>query len=49
MADDGPIQAGPEPLVAPAFSETMQVGIVLCDLDAVLRSWLDRGIGPWTP
>ena len=49
MADDGPIQAGPEPLVAPALSETIQVDIVLRDLDTAGRGWLDRGIGPWTP
>ncbi|MGI8404299.1 MAG: VOC family protein [Thermomicrobiales bacterium] len=30
------------------FTETMQIGIVVCDLDATLRRYVDDyGIGPW--
>ncbi len=33
---------------APAFTETMQIGIVVRDLDATLRRYVDDyGIGPW--
>ena len=32
----------------PAFSETLQIGIVVPDLDAAMRSYVDdHGIGPW--
>jgi hypothetical protein len=32
----------------PLFTETMQVGIVVRDLDATLRMYVeDYGIGPW--
>ncbi|MEJ7901978.1 MAG: hypothetical protein WKF63_09015, partial [Thermomicrobiales bacterium] len=33
---------------APAFTETMQIGFVVRDLDATLRRYVDDyGIGPW--
>jgi methylmalonyl-CoA/ethylmalonyl-CoA epimerase len=33
----------------PVFIETMQIGIVVPDLDAAIRSYEDRyGIGPWS-
>ena len=31
----------------PAFTETMQIGIVVPDLDAAVRAWEGHGIGPW--
>ena len=32
----------------PAFTETLQIGIVVRDLDATMRSYVDNyGIGPW--
>ena len=32
----------------PAFTQTMQIGIVVRDLDATMRKYLDEyGIGPW--
>jgi methylmalonyl-CoA/ethylmalonyl-CoA epimerase len=32
----------------PAFTETMQIGIVVRDLDAAIRKYVnDYGIGPW--
>ena len=32
----------------PAFSETLQIGIVVRDLEAAMRSYVDdHGIGPW--
>jgi methylmalonyl-CoA/ethylmalonyl-CoA epimerase len=32
----------------PAFSETLQIGIVVPDLEAAMRSYVDtHGIGPW--
>jgi methylmalonyl-CoA/ethylmalonyl-CoA epimerase len=32
----------------PAFTETMQIGIVVPDLDAAIRAWEEGfGIGPW--
>jgi methylmalonyl-CoA/ethylmalonyl-CoA epimerase len=34
---------------SPAFTETMQIGIVVRDLDAAIRRYEDDyGIGPWT-
>jgi methylmalonyl-CoA/ethylmalonyl-CoA epimerase len=36
------------PTRAPAFTRTMQIGIVVRDLDATLRRYVDDyGIGPW--
>jgi len=36
------------PTREPAFTETMQIGIVVRDLDATLRRYVDDfGIGPW--
>jgi hypothetical protein len=29
------------------FTETMQIGIVVRDLDAAVRKYEDYGIGPW--
>src|SRR5215471_16235408 len=32
----------------PSFSETLQIGIVVRDLDTAMRSYMDdHGIGPW--
>ena len=32
----------------PSFTETLQIGIVVPDLDAAMRSYVDdHGIGPW--
>ena len=32
----------------PVFTETMQIGIVVRDLDATMRRYVDNyGIGPW--
>jgi methylmalonyl-CoA/ethylmalonyl-CoA epimerase len=37
-----------EPTRSPAFTETMQIGIVVRDLDAAMRRYEeDYGIGPW--
>jgi methylmalonyl-CoA/ethylmalonyl-CoA epimerase len=37
-----------EPTRSPAFTETMQIGIVVRDLDAAIRRYEDDyGIGPW--
>jgi methylmalonyl-CoA/ethylmalonyl-CoA epimerase len=37
-----------EPTREPVFTETMQIGIVVRDLDATLRRYVDDyGIGPW--
>jgi methylmalonyl-CoA/ethylmalonyl-CoA epimerase len=34
----------------PLFTETVQIGIVVRDLDAAVRAYEDRfGIGPWEP
>ena len=36
------------PTREPVFTETMQIGIVVRDLDAALRAYVDDyGIGPW--
>ncbi len=36
------------PTREPAFTETMQIGIIVHDLDATLRRYADEyGIGPW--
>ena len=36
------------PVRGPVFTETMQIGIVVRDLDATLRRYVDDyGIGPW--
>ena len=36
------------PTREPVFTETMQIGIVVRDLDATLRRYVDDyGIGPW--
>lgn len=29
------------------FTETMRIGIVLRELDAALRRYVDDGVGPW--
>jgi methylmalonyl-CoA/ethylmalonyl-CoA epimerase len=40
--------ADEEPRPRPAFTETMQIGIVVRDLDAAMRRYEDDyGIGPW--
>jgi methylmalonyl-CoA/ethylmalonyl-CoA epimerase len=37
-----------QPVSNPAFTETLQIGIVVRDLDATLRTFVDDfGIGPW--
>ena len=37
-----------EPAREPVFTETMQIGLVVRDLDATLRRYVDDyGIGPW--
>lgn len=42
------IAAGEEPRRRPSFTETMQIGIVVRDLDAAVRRYVDDyGIGPW--
>jgi methylmalonyl-CoA/ethylmalonyl-CoA epimerase len=41
-------KSGFSPTRRPVFTETMQIGIVVRDLDAALRSYVeDYGIGPW--
>ena len=36
------------PVREPGFTETMQIGMVVRDLDATLRTYVDDyGIGPW--
>jgi hypothetical protein len=38
----------PRPMREPVFTETMQLGIVVRDLDAAMRTYVeDYGIGPW--
>jgi methylmalonyl-CoA/ethylmalonyl-CoA epimerase len=32
----------------PVFTETMQIGIVVPDLDAAMKAYEGYGIGPWT-
>jgi methylmalonyl-CoA/ethylmalonyl-CoA epimerase len=33
----------------PVFMQTMQIGIVVSDLDGTMRKYVDEfGIGPWT-
>ena len=40
--------ASEEPRRRPSFTETMQIGIVVHDLDAAVRRYVDDyGIGPW--
>ncbi len=35
-------------MLHPLFTQTMQIGIVLRDLDATMRKYVDDyGIGPW--
>ena len=35
-------------MIKPVFTETMQLGIVVRDLDAAIRRYVDDyGIGPW--
>lgn len=44
----GELAAGEEPRRRPSFTETMQIGIVVRDLDAAVRRYVDDyGIGPW--
>jgi methylmalonyl-CoA/ethylmalonyl-CoA epimerase len=41
-------KASRSPVREPIFSETMQIGMVVRDLDATLRTYIDDyGIGPW--
>jgi methylmalonyl-CoA/ethylmalonyl-CoA epimerase len=41
-------EPAPGPARQPVFTETMQIGIVVRDLDATLRRYIeDFGIGPW--
>lgn len=41
-------EADYRPTREPVFTETMQIGIVVRDLDAALRRYVDDfGIGPW--
>ncbi len=41
-------EPAPGPARQPVFTETMQIGIVVRDLDATLRRYVDDyGIGPW--
>jgi hypothetical protein len=43
----GELAAGEEPRRGPSFTETMQIGIVVRDLDAAVRRYVDDyGIGP---
>jgi hypothetical protein len=43
----GELAAGEEPRRRPSFTETMQIGIVVRDLDAAVRRYVDDyGIGP---
>jgi hypothetical protein len=45
---EGFLGSGEEPKVWPSFTETMQIGIVVRDLNATLRRFVDNyGIGPW--
>src|SRR4051812_12985294 len=42
------LAAGEEPEREPVFTETMQIGIVVRDLDATIKHYVDEyGIGPW--
>ncbi len=42
------LSADKEPRRGPAFTETMQIGIVVRDIDAAMRRYVDDyGIGPW--
>src|SRR5262249_8355908 len=44
----GELAPGEEPRRRPSFAETMQIGIVVHDLDAAVRRYVDDyGIGPW--
>ena len=45
---EGFLGSGEEQKVWPSFTETMQIGIVVRDLNATLRRFVDNyGIGPW--
>lgn len=35
-------------MTEPVFTDTMQIGIVVRDLDATIRRYEEYGIGPWT-
>jgi len=40
--------AGEEPMREPVFTQVMQIGIVVRDLDAAIQQYVDEyGIGPW--
>src|SRR5689334_5001106 len=41
-------QTGAMPLTPPLFTQTLQIGIVVRDLDATVQRYLDYGIGPWS-
>jgi methylmalonyl-CoA/ethylmalonyl-CoA epimerase len=42
------LSAGGVTMREPAFTQTMQIGIVVRDLDATIRKYIDEyGIGPW--
>ncbi|MGH2617164.1 MAG: VOC family protein [Thermomicrobiales bacterium] len=42
------LAAGEQPKRRPDFTETMQIGIVVRDLDATIKKYVDDyGIGPW--
>ncbi|VTR98629.1 methylmalonyl- epimerase : Glyoxalase/Bleomycin resistance protein/Dioxygenase superfamily OS=Rubrobacter radiotolerans GN=RradSPS_2862 PE=4 SV=1: Glyoxalase_4 [Gemmata massiliana] len=48
IAAQGEHAAGAEPKREPSFTDTMQIGIVVRDLDAAVRRYVeDYGIGPW--
>ena len=42
------MNAGGTAMREPVFTQTMQIGIVVRDLDATIRKYVDEyGIGPW--
>ena len=48
MGDSTENESAYRPTREPVFTETMQIGIVVRDLDATLRRYVDDyGIGPW--
>jgi methylmalonyl-CoA/ethylmalonyl-CoA epimerase len=47
-AQETGLTVGEEPKREPVFTETMQIGIVVRDLDATIQKYVDEyGIGPW--
>jgi methylmalonyl-CoA/ethylmalonyl-CoA epimerase len=48
ITGDAMLSAGGATMLEPAFTQTMQIGIVVRDLDATIRRYVDDyGIGPW--